>query len=574
MLRVVSILCAVWLPLCAMHAGVIAHWNFNSVPPDNNTGTGTLAPRIGSGAASVVGGVTESFTASNGSSDSFVDNSNWRITTWPAQGTGNKSHGVRFDVSTAGFRNIRLAWDQRNSNTASKYARIQYTTNGADWLDYHVIVMPHETWVNEQEITFAGVAGVDDNPAFGFRIVTEFESTATGSGPAAYTTSNPGSTYGTGGTLRFDMITLWGERMGDNPQPTFTLLNYNVWGAGATDWTTNFAQVQAIGRQMAHLAPDIITLQEIPNIGLPEMQNFMDAYLPGYFVATNRVADTGEKGNLIISRFPIVRSRSHMGRSSLAAWGFNGVFTRDLFEAEIAVPGWSQPVHAFSIHLKAFNDAVSAPRRAAEASAVSNFFVTVFLPVKGHRPHVLAGDFNEDIFRPRSYEQGAMHRIINDSTGLKLTTPLNPYNNDERTWSSTNSNPTIRFDYILPGRLLFENTATNWIFRTDFLSPTPPGLLSNDSQIASDHLALLAVYANPYLPAVPPPPLLASVRVVDQTVTVAWPSVVGAKYTVQGTVNMTNWLTISPFIQAINTNTTWHGSVLPDGMFFRIVQWP
>jgi endonuclease/exonuclease/phosphatase family metal-dependent hydrolase len=571
--RLNAVFLCLLLPVFGAGAGVIAHWSFNSVQPDNDTTTGTLAPAIGTGTATPVGGVTHSFTASNGSSDTFTDNSNWRITGWPVQGVGNKSHGVRFTVSTAGYRNIRLVWDQRNSNTASKYARIQYTTNGVHFIDHHVIVMPTETWVKEQEVRFSALPGVDNNPAFGFRIVTEFESTATGVGPDAYAPSNPGSTYGTGGTLRFDMITLWGEDIGANPQPEVKLLNYNVWGAGATDWSTNSLQVRAIGRQLAYLSPDIITLQEIPNTGLSEMNNFVRAFLPGYFLATNRVSD-GDKGNLIISRFPILRSWSNMGRSSLAQWGFNGVFTRDLFEAEIAVPGWNDPVHAFSVHLKAFNDEVSAPRRAAEASAISNFFVNVFLPVKGHRPHVLAGDFNEDIARPRSYEQGAMYRIINESTRLKLTTPRNPANNDERTWSSRNPNPTIRFDYILPGEMLFEKIVTNWIFRTDFLSPTPPGLLGNDSQVASDHLPLLTIFENPYLLPPPAPPLEIAARVTGQTVTISWPSVVGFNYTVQGTTDLANWLTISSTIKATETNSVWHGSVVTGGMFFRVVHWP
>jgi hypothetical protein len=247
------------------------------------------------------------------------------------------------------------------------------------------------------------------------------------------------------------------------------------------------------------------------------------------------------------------------------------VFTRDLFEAEIAVPGWNEPVHAFSIHLKAFNDPASGPRRAAEASAVSNFFVNVFLPIKGHRPYVLAGDFNEDIARPRSYEQGAMLRIINTATGLQLTTPRNPFTNDERTWSSRNPNPTIRFDYILPGQLLFTNMATNWIFRTDYLNPTPPGLLSDDSQVAADHLPLLTIFKNPYRL---PPTFKADVRVENQTVTVSWDSVAGSKYLVRGSFNLTNWFNVSATITATGTDSHWNGSLVPSGMYFRVHETP
>jgi endonuclease/exonuclease/phosphatase family metal-dependent hydrolase len=551
-------------------AEVIALWKFNSQPSDNDFNTGTITPELGNGSAAVVGLVSESFTASNGSSDSIADNSNWRITGWPSQGVGNKANGVRFNVSTAGFRRIRVGFDLRNSNTASKYARLQYTTNGADFLDHNVIIMPAETWVNEQFIHFTNMPGVENNPAFGFRIVTEFQNTATGTGVVGYVTANAGSTYGTNGTLRFDMVMVSGDPIVPDPNRNIKLLDYNVWGAGATNWTVAVPQVQAIGRQLTYLSPDVITFQEIPNLGLAEMPGIIAAYLPGYFLATNRIAD-GDKGNLVVSRWPIVRSRSHLGRSSLVNWGYDGVFTRDLFEAEIAVPGFNEPLHAFSIHLKAFNDPESGPRRAAEASAVSNFFVNVFLPAKGNRPYVLAGDFNEDVARPRSYEQGAMARIINDATGLKLTTPRNPFNDDERTHSSQNANPSIRFDYILSSQLLFANIATNWVFRTDYLVPTPAGLLSDDVKVASDHLPVLTIFKNPYRA---PVGFKAQVRIENQTVILSWDSWPGNKYVVSGSFTLTNWFNVSPTITATTTNSSWSGSLVPTAMFFRIHEMP
>jgi len=532
--------------------------------------TGTLLPALGSGTAAPVGGVTESFTASNGSSDLVADNSNWRITGWPAQGVGNKSNGIRFTVNTSGFRRIRIGFDLRNSNTASKYARLQYTTNGTDFVDHGVITMPAETWVNEQLISLADVPGGENNPAFAFRIVTEFQNTALGSGAAGYVPANAGSSYGTGGTLRFDLVMVSGDPLVSDATRTVKLLDYNVWGADATSWTTGNPQVQAIGRHLTYLAPDVVALQEIPNIGLAEMPAIIATYLPGYFLATNRVSD-GDKGNMIVSRWLIIRSRSHLGRSSLTNWGYDGVFTRDLFEAEIAVPGFNEPLHAFSIHLKAFNDPESGPRRAAEASTVSNFFATTFVPAKGGRPYFLAGDFNEDIARPRSYEQGAMPRVINAATGLQLTTPRNPFNNDERTHSSRNENPSIRFDYILPGPLLFTNIATNWIFRTDFLNPIPVSLRSDDTQVASDHLPVLTTFQNPYRQ---PFVLKAAVRVENQTATISWNSQAGSNYLVRGSYNLANWFNVSPIITATNTNSSWSGSLVPGGMCFRIQAMP
>jgi len=176
-------------------AATIALWDFNSPSSDSAHATGTLSPAWGVGSAVLVGGVTASFTASNGSSDpNPTDNSNWRITSWPAQGSQNKQNGIRVNVGTVGYRNITLSWDLRNSKTASKCARLQYTTNGTKFLDFLIITMLNETWINSQSASFAGVPGVDGNSKFGVRFVTEFELTAPGTGTNGYVPARPTST--------------------------------------------------------------------------------------------------------------------------------------------------------------------------------------------------------------------------------------------------------------------------------------------------------------------------------------------------------------------------------------------
>ncbi len=148
-----------------------------------------------------------------------------------------------------------------------------------------------------------------------------------------------------------------------------SLLTYNVSGNGATSWTTNDAQVQAIGRQLMYLQPDVITFNEIPRNYRYQMTNFVAAYLPGYYLATNSQSD-GFIMSAIASRYPITRSTSYLHGTSLAAYGASGYnFTRDLFEAQISVPGFSQPYHAFTTHLKAMTDQTSMQRRSAEAES-------------------------------------------------------------------------------------------------------------------------------------------------------------------------------------------------------------
>jgi hypothetical protein len=191
----------------SVQAATLTQWNFNSLVPDTNTGTGTLTPNIGSGTVSFVGGVTNpSFNSGVGSSDLAADNSGLQTTTYPAQRAGNKTAGVQFNVSTVGQQNISIKFDQRHSNTSSRYAQLQYTTNGSTYTDFGSLFdanLGGDNWYNNRSINLSSIAGVNNNANFGFRIVSAFApSTST------YAPSTTTSTYGTAGTWRFDMVTV------------------------------------------------------------------------------------------------------------------------------------------------------------------------------------------------------------------------------------------------------------------------------------------------------------------------------------------------------------------------------
>src|SRR6218665_2545884 len=89
---------------------VITRWNFNSNPADASSSTGSTAPSTGSGTLTVIGGLVQSFpsgTSGNGSTDpATTDNTGLGLSTWPAQGTGNKTAGISFTASTAGYEDI------------------------------------------------------------------------------------------------------------------------------------------------------------------------------------------------------------------------------------------------------------------------------------------------------------------------------------------------------------------------------------------------------------------------------------------------------------------------------------
>ena len=190
---------------------VFAQWNFNSITPDGSTATGTTTPSTGMGTASLVGGTTSTFATGDPALDpaGSTDNSGWNTTTYPVQGTGNKTRGMQFTVSTAGRQNIVISWSSQSSPSGSKYGRLQYTTNGIDFVDFSNAFI-NGTSFTVKTNSLAAISGVNNNPNFAFRFVSEFENTAANTANTNYVPANS-SSYGTAGTMRYDMVTVSGS---------------------------------------------------------------------------------------------------------------------------------------------------------------------------------------------------------------------------------------------------------------------------------------------------------------------------------------------------------------------------
>lgn len=204
-------------------ADIIAQWNFNSVPADGSTTTGSTAPSTGTGTATLIGGTTATFAGGDSIADpAATDNTGWNTATYPSQGTGNKTRGAQFNVSTVGNQNISITWSIRLSGTASKYSRLQYTTNGTDFLDFPTPISLSADSVFERKTNdLSALPGVNDNASFAFRIVSEFESTAINNANANYVTAGTGN-YGSGGTMRYDMMTVYGSPLVTGTAPIIT----------------------------------------------------------------------------------------------------------------------------------------------------------------------------------------------------------------------------------------------------------------------------------------------------------------------------------------------------------------
>ena len=355
--------------------------------------------------------------------------------------------------------------------------------------------------------------------------------------------------------------------------PAFSYLTYNVHGNGLTNWSTNMWHVQAIGRQMQYLNPDLITFNEIPvtNNCTAQMADFVTAFRPGYYLATNST-DDGYIRSVILSRFPIIASTSWLHGADLTPYGYTGSgFTRDLFEARVSVPGFPQPLHVFTAHLKSATDADSSAKRAAEAGAVSNFFAMIYLPANGQQPYVLSGDLNEDILRPPASNPQSLQRLVDAPTGLQLTTAVNPFTDNEQTWSIQETNGLAkRYDYILPCAALFSNLVSSQVFRTDLLYPVPPNLYSNDDKIASDHLPVLMVFANPYNT----PFRLLSFGVTNQLASLKWESTSNRQYHLEVSSNLAAWTPWVTNLIATGADFTFTTNVPEAVKFFRVRRAP
>lgn len=193
----------------------ITQWNFNSNPADANTSTGSIVASTGTGTIESIGGIAASFasgSASGGSSDPApsADNTGWGLTTWPAQGTSNKTAGIQFKVSTVGFQNIIVTFDLRHSNTGPRHVQFQYTLDVTAttpvWVDFAVdAATGGDTWF-ARSYNLSAVTGLNNNANAGFRAVAAFEPSTT-----AYAPSNTANSYATTGTWRFDMVTVKGN---------------------------------------------------------------------------------------------------------------------------------------------------------------------------------------------------------------------------------------------------------------------------------------------------------------------------------------------------------------------------
>jgi Secretion system C-terminal sorting domain len=207
MKKIYTLLLAAFVFTGANAQVILAQWNFNSVPPDASTSTGSSTVSTGAGTLTTIGGVTSTFASGfsgvSSSDPAASDNTALNLSGFPAQSTGDKTAGIQIQVNTTGFSGLSLNFDSRNSGTAANELIVQYSTDGVSFTDAPggTFTFSNTSFTNNQTVNLAAITALDNQPAVYLRIVSSF----TGSG-----TTYTGTTgaYGTTGTTRFDMVTV------------------------------------------------------------------------------------------------------------------------------------------------------------------------------------------------------------------------------------------------------------------------------------------------------------------------------------------------------------------------------
>lgn len=187
----------------------IVFWDFNSVPNDATTSTGSNFPVTGVGTINVIGGATQTYATGNPADLNITDNSGYQTTGYPSAGSNPKTAGIEVAVNATGYSGLKVEFFQRLSNTAANTWVLQYTedlTAGIPvWVDATTFTFTPQssgtgdTWYF-RSFDLSGITILNNNANVGLRVVSDFDPIA-----GDYLAARSTSTYA-GGTSRFDLF--------------------------------------------------------------------------------------------------------------------------------------------------------------------------------------------------------------------------------------------------------------------------------------------------------------------------------------------------------------------------------
>lgn len=202
----------------------ITSWTYDSLLPNTTNPT----PDVGTGSSSLVGitAAPQSFKGLNSTTGCGKDNLGkaWSLEYFNP-GSSNPGNGVEYKVSTVGYTNIKLSWDQHFTNTAPNTVRLQYTTNnGTTWTNFTMVNGTNTTicagsinvngcfetnagdYYRRIIVDFSSITAINNNANFGIRLLASYYQSS-----GQYRQSNTPSTPATNtGNWRFDNVNFTG----------------------------------------------------------------------------------------------------------------------------------------------------------------------------------------------------------------------------------------------------------------------------------------------------------------------------------------------------------------------------
>jgi hypothetical protein len=206
-----AVACAVLIgaSATAARAATLASWTFETSVPAT---AGPHAAEVGAGAASGFHATSTVYSnpVGNGSAESFSSNG------W---GVGDY---YQFQISTTGFQDIQISWDQTSSSTGPRDFALQYSTNGTTFTnfgsDYVVLAnaSPNPVWnsttsspIYSTSQDLSSIGAIENVATVYFRLTN------------TSTVAVNGSTVAGTGTNRVDNVTISGIAV---PEPSSMVL--------------------------------------------------------------------------------------------------------------------------------------------------------------------------------------------------------------------------------------------------------------------------------------------------------------------------------------------------------------
>ncbi len=307
---------------------------------------------------------------------------------------------------------------------------------------------------------------------------------------------------------------------------SLSVLSWNI-QRGIGDTAANSTTQAALANVVNYLNPDVWTINELgadtptysPTTALNSLQSFVSTRLTifganpvlgsDYYVYLGTYTD-GYLANAIVSRYPLLSTRSY----SDAGGGYRSL--RGMAFAVVDVPGTTNDVGIFTMHLKSGSLTADAARRQAEATA-NRTTIANWMTQNPRLGAIVTGDFNESEDPPDgdNWSGGVLGGTItlgNNTTatyqpvttirsaGLTDPVPVS-LSGDNDTISS--SSPNDRFDYVLHGGngLTYQ---TGQVFDSRRYTATQLNAINaangltfttGTSAAASDHLAVFGAFA-------------------------------------------------------------------------------